>query len=320
MAGPLTQKKISVVVPCYRDEDNIHELLRRLQSTLERVAPNYEIIYINDNSPGNAREILDEVAKQDPRVTVIHHSRNFGLMGVYSTGLRQAVGDAVVLMDGDLQDPPELIEQFVEKWNQGYLVAYGTAIKRKEEKALRRLGMHLFYRLWNRVAPFYIPEDSGDFSLIDRRVVDIINALPEKDRMFRGLRAWVGFPQVSVPFERAGRFAGETTQSYLSYFSFAGFAVTSFSYLPLRIISILALVATGVSILFFFFLLSLFIFDVRGPRGFMTIISLILFSSSAIFVCLSIIAEYLIRIFIEIKARPESIIGEIRNDHRGIIQ
>lgn len=313
----ITSKMISVVVPCYRDEDNILELLRRLQTTLARVTSSYEIIYVNDSSPGNAREILDEIASKDERITVIHHSRNFGLMGVYSTGLKQAVGDAVVLMDGDLQDPPEVIEQFVQRWNEGFLVVYGTAVKR-DEKLLRRLGMHLFYRLWNRISSFQIPEDAGDFSLVDRRVVDVINAMPEKDRMFRGLRAWVGFPQVSVPFERAGRFAGETTQSYLSYFSFAGFAITSFSYLPLRIISVLALCATGVAILFFLFLLSLFLFDIRGPRGFMTIISLILFSSSAMFICLSIISEYLIRIFIEVKSRPESLIGDIRNNHRSL--
>lgn len=319
--APLTRKMVSIVVPCYRDAENIHELMRRLTLVMERVAPNYEVIYVNDASPDNAEEILNELARTNPKVTVIHHSRNFRLMGVYNTGLRQAIGDAVVLMDGDLQDPPEVIEEFVRKWVEGYLVVYGQAAKRKE-KVLRKIGMYFFYRIWDRISDIKIPPDAGDFSLIDRKVVDILNSMPEKDRLFRGLRAWVGFPQTAVKFVRDARFAGETTQSYLSYFSFAGFAITSFSYFPLRMVTMVALSAIGFCGLAFFLIGTSFLLGIgpRPPTGTLTILGLLLVLSTAILSCLAAIAEYLIRIYIEVKNRPSSLPREILNDHRGSLR
>jgi dolichol-phosphate mannosyltransferase len=171
--------------------------------------------------------------------------------------------------------------------------------------------MKAFYRLWNKISPFSIPHDAGDFSLIDRKVVDILNTLPEKDRMFRGLRAWVGFPQIAVPFTRAERFAGQSTQSYLSYFSFAGFAISSFSYFPLRLVTMVAGGFVAFNILFFLLLLGLYFIGVRGPKGYMMLISVVLILGTVTLCCLAIISEYLIRIYLEVKGRPPAIIGRV---------
>src|SRR3989339_1226428 len=206
----LTKKKISVVAIAYRDEGNIAELYRRLTQTLRTITPNYEIIYVNDASPDKSQEILEKLAKKDKKLTVILHSRNFGAQNAFTTGMKQANGDAVVIMDGDLQDPPQLIEKFVEKWLKGFDVVYG--IRRKREKSMGRMWesiYHLFYVIFNRLSYVKVPLDVGDFSLMDRRVVDHLNALPENDRFIRGLRAWVGFSQTGVPYTRPERFSGQ---------------------------------------------------------------------------------------------------------------
>lgn len=311
----LTGKMISVVVPTYRDAEFINEMVSRLETVLSKITPKYEIIYVNDQSPDNSAEILNVIARQNKRVTVIHHSRNYGLMGVFTTGMRHAVGDAVVIMDGDLQDPPEVIEQFVAEWVKGPLVVYGFRYKR-EETLLRRAGYFVFYRLWNKIANISIPKDAGDFSLMDRKVVDIINSLPEKDRFIRGLRAWVGFPQVGVPYFRPKRAVGLSTQSLYNYFSWSSVAITSFSFFPLRVVTITTVGFSFVLFIYFLVNLVLYFMGIKGPKGFMTLISLNLLTTTLILICLSIIAEYLIRIYIETKQRPASVVGEILNDHR----
>ncbi len=313
--APLTDKMLSVVVPCYRDELNIRELYARLSATLQRITSSYEIIYVNDASPDNAGAVLDELAKGDPRLTVIHHARNFGLMNVYTLGMKQAIGAAVVLMDGDLEDPPELIEEFARQWLAGYLVVYGIH-KERDVSWLKSRAFIAFYRTWNYLSDIRIPVDAGDFSLMDRKVVDIINDLPEKDRFLRGLRAWVGFPQIGVNFKRDKRFAGKSTQSYRSYFSWAILAITSFSTAPLRFVSIIAASTTVLSIANLVVLVALYFANVRGPRGWLTMIAVILALASVAFICLAIIAEYLTRIYKEVKQRPTSLVAEMRNDHR----
>ena len=207
----LTKKKISVVPIAYRDEGNIEELYCRLTAVLKKVTPNYEIIYVNDASPDRSKEILERLAKKDDHLIVILHSRNFGAQNAFSTGMKYATGEAVVIMDGDLQDPPELIEKFVKKWLEGYDVAYGS--RRKREKSLGKLWeqiYHLFYVIFSKLSYVKVPQDAGDFSLMDRKVVDAINALSEKDRFIRGLRAWVGYKQIGVDYVRPERFSGTT--------------------------------------------------------------------------------------------------------------
>jgi dolichol-phosphate mannosyltransferase len=310
----LTDKKISVVVVCYRDSGSIRELFRRLKEALLRITPHYEIVYVNDASPDDSEEVLRDLAKKEPNLTVLTHARNFGAQIAFTSGMYQAEGDAVVIMDGDLQDPPELIVDFAKKWIEGFEVVYGIRAKRAEVW-WRRLGYKAFYRLMNKFASFDIPLDAGEFSLMDRKVVDVILACKERNRLIRGLRAYAGFRQTGIPFARPPRFSGETTQSFVHYVNWALKGVISFSDKPLKLISLLSFCITllaGFGIVFY--LISFFFGPT--PSGFMTLLMSILFLGAVQLLSLSIIAEYLAQIFEEIKMRPINIIKTILNDRR----
>ena len=311
----LTGKSISVVVACYRDAGSVHEMYRRLTAVLREITPCYEIIYVNDNSPDNALELLAEIAERDPRLTVITHSRNFGSQMAFTSGMQQSTGDAVILMDGDLQDPPEVIPALVAEWTKGFEVVYGVR-ERRRENALKELARKVFYRLYRHLSYLQMPLDAGDFSIMSRCVVDSILQMPERDRFLRGLRTWVGFRQTGVPYVRPERFAGESTNSMLDNLRWARRGIFSFSYQPLELISLLAFAATvmtGVAILFY----ALFYFLIpQSPRGFLTILVAVLFLGAVQLFSLSIIAEYLGRIFEEVKQRPRYIVREIRNDRK----
>src|SRR3954467_10564230 len=206
--------KITAVIACYRDAPAVPIMHERLVKAFASIGSDYEIIFVNDGSPDNAREVLTELAARDPKVVVINHARAFGSQSAFTSGMRIATGDAVVLLDGDLQDPPELIESFVERWEEGTDVVCGVRTKRQASLFLRA-GYKLFYRLFRASSYVPIPVDAGDFSLIDRRVVDALNALPENNRFLRGLRAWVGFRQVGVSYNRPERMFGRTTNSFI---------------------------------------------------------------------------------------------------------
>ncbi len=315
----LTNKRISVVPIAYKDEGNIPELHKRLTIVLRQVTPNYEIIYVNDASPDKSQEILKKLAKIDKHLTVILHSRNFGAQSAFSTGMKYATGDAVVIMDGDLQDPPSLIVEFVKKWLAGYQVVYG--VRRKRERSLGRFWesiYHGFYVVFNKLSYIKVPLDAGDFSLMDREVVDQINALPEKDRFIRGLRAWVGFTQIGVKYVRPERFSGTgvSTNSIIKGTQWARKAVFSFSYAPLEWIFYLALISVLISLLAAATYLIIYIINPAAPRGFMTTLFAVLFVGSIQLISLAIISEYLRRIFEEVKARPHAIIRSIINPKR----
>lgn len=315
----LTRKKISVVPIAYRDEGNIKELYRRTAYVLKKITPNYEIVYVNDGSPDRSEEILRELAKKDKRLMVVLHSRNFGAQNAFTTGMRLATGDAVVIMDGDLQDPPELIEAFVKRWLDGYAVVYG--VRRKREKSMGPVWQfiyHIFYVIFNKLSYIKVPLDTGDFSLMDRKVVDHINSLPEKDRFIRGLRAWVGYKQIGVSYVRPERFwgAGVSTTSLLRGLQWARRAIFSFSYAPLEWVFYAAILSVFVSLLAIFFYTALYFIKPDAPKGFLTILVAVLFIGSVQLVVLSFVSEYLRRIFEEVKSRPTSIVKEIINDHR----
>lgn len=310
----LTKKKISVVPIAYRDEGNVEELYRRLTLNLKEITPNYEIIYVNDASPDRCQEILERLAKKDNRLTVILHSRNFGAQNAFTTGMKYATGDAVVIMDGDLQDPPELIEKFVEKWLQGYDVVYGT--RRKREKSMSKFWeqtYHLFYVIFSRLSYVRVPLDAGDFSLMDRKVVDAINALPEKDRFIRGLRAWVGFKQLGIGYVRPERFSGKgvSTNSLLKGLKWARRAIFSFSYEPLEWVFLLAGFCVIASILAIVIYVAFFFLIPDAPKGFLTLLIAVLFLGTVQLVVLAIVSEYIRRIFEEVKARPTAITQKI---------
>jgi polyisoprenyl-phosphate glycosyltransferase len=311
----LTDKLISVVVACYRDAGNVREMYSRLTSVLPQVTANYEIIFVNDNSPDNAEELLLEIASHDAHVTVISHSRNFGSQMAFTSGMRQSLGDAVILMDGDLQDPPETIPVLIAEWAKGYDVVYGVR-EQRQENPLMEGARKLFYRLYRRLSYIDVPVDAGDFSVMSRRVVDAMLQMPERDRFLRGLRSWVGFRQTGVPYVRAARFAGESTNSLLENVRWAKRGIFSFSYRPLELISLMALMVTflaGAAIVIYFIL---YFVIPNAPRGYLTLLVAILLLGAVQLFSLSIIAEYLGRVFEEVKQRPQFIVRSIANDHR----
>ncbi len=308
---------LSAVVVCYRDEGNIRPLYERLSAVLQSITPCYEIIYVNDASPDDSELILHDLAEKDERLTVINQSRNFGAQAAFTAGMVQAIGDAVILLDGDLQDPPELIVDFVKKWHEGFDIVYG--IRRKRERSMGRLNewlYHQFYVLFNKMSYVKMPLDAGEFSLIDRKAVDWMNALPERDRLMRGLRAWVGFAQIGVEYVRPERHWGKSTNSFFKNLRWARKAIFSFSYVPLEWVSYLAATVTLLSGLGMLFYIATFFFVPGVPRGTTTIFVLVLFLGSVQLLSISIIAEYIGRIFEETKQRPRYIIREIINDHR----
>lgn len=313
----LTNKKLSIVVVCYRDEGNIREMYRRLSLVVPKITPDYEIIYVNDASPDNSYEILSELAGKDRRLTVITHSRNFGAQAGFTSGMIQSLGGAVVIMDGDLQDPPEIIEEMVKKWLEGFDVVYGVRRKREASMGMMmELFYHLFYVTFDKLSYIRVPRDAGEFSLMDRKVVDWINLLPERDRLIRGLRAWVGFKQTGVEYVRPERFWGKSTNSLFKNLKWAKKAIFSFSYVPLELISQIAFFTFLISLAAIVFYAVFYFIKPDAPKGFLTITIISLFLGSVQLLSLSIIGEYIGRMFEETKGRPRFIVRDIVNNHR----
>ncbi len=305
--------KLSAVIAVYRDGPAIPYMYSRLKNVFEKLDVDYEIIFVNDCSPDNARDVLAELAEQDKNVVVINHSRNFGSQNAFTSGMKIATGDAVIQLDGDLQDPPEMIEPFFHKWQEGYAVVYGIRVKR-EAPALMQFAYKSFYRLFKAVSYVNIPLDAGDFSLIDRQVVDVLNALPENNRFLRGLRAWAGFQQIGVPYVRPERMFGRTTNSFLKNVGWAKKAIFSFSYVPLSAISWLALLTVAIAVIGSVVQITLrLLFPWMSPSGFTTLIVLILFLGGIQLLCLAIIGSYLEHIYDEVKRRPPFVVESILN-------
>jgi glycosyltransferase involved in cell wall biosynthesis len=316
MPETATKPKLSAIVTVYMDALAVPHMYKRLVDVFQKMDVGCEIIFVNDGSPDNAREVLAQLAQQDSRVVVINHTRNFGSQNSFTSGMKIATGDAVILLDGDLQDPPELIEAFYEKWREGYQVVYGERIKR-EASATMQFFYKSFYRVFQKVAYVHIPLDAGDFSLLDRCVVDALNSLPENNRFMRGLRAWVGYKQTGVPYVRPERMFGRTTNSLLKNFAWAQKAIFSFSYMPLDIITWLALATVLLAMLGIVVQVTLrLLFPTIAPSGFTTLIILILFMGGIQLLCLSIIGSYLSHIYDEVKRRPPFLVESILNDPR----
>lgn len=305
----MLNKMLSIVIPCFNEEDNIYEIYQRLTKILQVIIKNYEIIFIDNGSSDDSINILKNLVQKDSHVIAISYSRNFGVYGAYSGGLKYAKGNAVICIDCDLQDPPDLIPKMVEKWQEGYEIVYGIRKKRKGS-ILRIALVKIYYRVLNKLSYINVPLDAGDFSLIDRKVVDIINKMPEHMRYLKGLRAWVGFKQFGIKYERENRLFGKTKFSLIDYFRLGFESIISFSYKPLELISYLAIgvvILTAIGILVY---LLNFIFFPDIPRGFMTLILVSLFLGGIQLLCLSIIGQYLVNIFEEAKNRPHYIVKE----------
>lgn len=307
------RRKISAVIACYRDAPAVPQMHERLTAVFTKLDVDYEIIFVNDASPDNAREVLAELAGRDPHVVVINHTRNFGSQSAFTSGMRLATGDGVVLLDGDLQDPPELIEKFHEKWVEGYEVVYGVRVKREASRFLQ-VAYKAFYWLFRRASYIAIPVDAGDFALLDRRVVEAMNELPETNRFLRGLRAWVGFKQTGVDYVRPERVFGVTTNSLRKNLGWARKAILSFSYAPLDFITLLAVTICGISaVLIVFQILARVFAPQLVPTGITTVIVLILFMGGIQLLCLSIIGSYLAHLYDEVKRRPSYIRESVIN-------
>ncbi|MBS1988030.1 glycosyltransferase family 2 protein [Candidatus Dependentiae bacterium] len=304
-------KKISIIVACYNEASNIEEMHERVSKVMKSLPTyDYELVLIDNASTDNSLVIFNKIVAQDDKVHVLLMSRNFGSnQPSLLAGMRYAHGDCTIALDGDLQDPPELIPEFIKKWEEGFNVVYGIRKKRKGS-ILRRIGYTCFYRIFKWLSYLDIPLDAGDTCLIDRKVLNIINSLPEKDLYIRGLRTWAGFKQTGLEYVREDRAGGRSSNSFFANFSWVKKAIVNFSYKPLEFISRLAIIAVCITIIAAFFYLYCH-FRYGAPQGFSTLLMVMFIFGSIQMLALSIIGEYLIRIFQEVKARPPYLIGEV---------
>jgi dolichol-phosphate mannosyltransferase len=283
----------------------------RLTKAFHQLKIDYEIIFVNDGSPDNTEDILKKIVDKDPHTIAVNHSRNFSSQMAFTSGMDIATGDAIVFLDGDLQDPPEMIEKFYQKWVEGFDVVYGIRNKR-EAPLLMQYAYKLFYRIFHKISYISIPLDAGDFSLIDRKVVDVLKTFPERDRFLRGLRAWAGFKQTGVPYTRPERMFGKTTNNLYKNFNWATKGIFSFSYVPLQIMTIISL---AVFVLAFLSMILQIILKIvmpdSAPKGTTTILIAVLFIGSIQLLGISILGEYIGKIFEEVKQRPKYIVKSI---------
>ncbi|MGA8554212.1 MAG: glycosyltransferase family 2 protein [Candidatus Acidiferrales bacterium] len=302
---------LSVVVPCYNEESVISETHRRLTETLSRIpAIEFEVLYIDDGSRDSTLAILRALQQADQRVRVVVLSRNFGHQVAVTAGLEHVSGDATVVIDADLQDPPEVILEMIDCWRNGVDVAYGVRSEREGETAFKLLTAKVFYRLINWFSDVSIPLDTGDFRLMDQRVVNALLAMPERDRFVRGMVAWVGYRQEPVYYRRAARLAGETKYPVMRMLRFATDGIFSFSYVPLRLAAYTGFVASGLAILGILYAVALRLFTNVWVTGWTLLFISMLFLGGVQLLFLGVIGEYLGRIYGEVKRRPLYLVGE----------
>jgi polyisoprenyl-phosphate glycosyltransferase len=301
---------VSVAIPVYNEEAVVPELLCRVRAVLDGIPGGpHQIVVVDDGSSDHTWELLEAAAKKDPRLVVVELSRNFGHQTALAAALDYVSGDVAVLMDGDLQDPPEAIPVLVEKYRQGYDVVYVQRVNRKEAWWLRAC-YYVFYRLLAALSSIRLPLDAGDFSLMSSRVIDEIRKMPERHRYIRGMRTWVGFRQIGVPLERAARRAGRTKYSPLSLLKLASDGIFAFSIVPLRAAAMFGAAATVLSVLYSFYALYVK-FWLRAPQGFTALILTITFLSGINLFFLGIIGEYVGRVYEEAKGRPHYVVRKL---------
>jgi polyisoprenyl-phosphate glycosyltransferase len=305
-----TPKLLSVVAPVYNEAELIEEFVAR---TLGAVADYvFELVLVNDGSSDRTPELLDQIAAQDPRVRVIHLSRNFGHQAALTAGLEHATGDAVAMLDADLQDPPELIGEMVAQWSQGSDVVYAVREQREGETAFKLATASWFYRLFDKLAQVDLEPNSGDFRLLDRRALNALLEMTERSRFLRGMTVWVGFRQTAVSYQRDARHAGETKYTLRRMLRFSLDAITSFSHLPLQLATYAGLLSAGVAFIAIPVVLALRLADSYLP-GFGSITIAILLLGGIQLIALGVIGEYIGRIYDEVKHRPLYIVREERN-------
>ena len=304
------KKKISLVVPMYYEEKVVQECYKRLTEVLSKIEKyDYEIIFINDGSKDKTLEILEEIAKKDFKVKILSFTRNFGHQAAVTAGLKYVSGDAIVIIDADLQDPPELIPDMLKYWEQGNQVIYGKRKSRKGESTFKLLTAKMFYKTLNALSDVEIPKDTGDFRLVDREVVDVINQLPEHNKFLRGLFSWVGFKQIAYEYERKERFAGKTKYPLKKMLKLASDGIISFSTKPLKILGGLGLISIFISFAIMIYAIISYIFKLNElSAGWTSLMITITFFAGVQLLSIWIISEYVARIYDESKQRPQYII------------
>ncbi|MFH1659360.1 MAG: glycosyltransferase family 2 protein [Pseudomonadota bacterium] len=302
---------ISVVVPAYNEEEVLPELHRRLQAVLSQLTTNYEIVYVNDGSRDRTLEIMRELKEADSHVGYVNLSRNFGKEIAMTAGLDLARGDAVVVIDADLQDPPELIPKLLEGWKEGFDVVYARRVSRAGETWLKKATARAFYRIIQRIGPVSIPEDVGDFRLMSRRAVDALKQIRERHRFMKGLFAWIGFPQKAIDYQRDARFAGVTKWNYWKLWNFAIEGITSFSIAPLKISTYAGLLVAALAFIYAIWVIYKTLIFGDPVQGYPSLMVVVLFLGGVQLVGIGLLGEYLGRMFVETKYRPLYLLDEV---------
>lgn len=306
----MSKKLISIIVPMYFEEEVANECYNRLTEVMKKSELNYELIFVNDGSTDKTLPILKEIAKNDERAKIISFSRNFGHQNAVTAGIFEATGDALVIIDADLQDPPELIPDFVAKWEEGYDVVYAKRKQRKGETWFKLLTAKCFYKFLHSMSEVEIPKDTGDFRLIDRKVAEVFKNMPERNRFIRGMMSWIGFKQYALEYERQERFAGTTKYPLKKMLKFASDGIIAFSSKPLKIISYIGCITIFFSIILLIYSLVIRIIGVNAQPGWTSIIMAISLFSGVQLLSLGIIGQYIARIYDESKNRPLYIVDE----------
>lgn len=301
---------LSLIIPCYNEEDNLNYLFVRLESVLIPLNISYEIVCINDGSKDNTLAKLIEFHQQNPLIKVINLSRNFGKEAAMTAGLDFATGKAIIPIDADLQDPPELITELLAKWREGYDVVYAVRRSREGETWLKKFTAKSFYRIIGKISSITIPANTGDYRLLDRQVVEALKKMPERNRFMKGLFSWVGFKQTAVYFNREPRKGGKTSFNYWKLWNFALDGITSFSSIPLKVWGYFGLFISTLSLIYGSFLVIKTIIVGRDVHGYASTIVVILFLGGIQLITLGVIGEYLARIYEEVKARPVYLVRE----------
>jgi glycosyltransferase involved in cell wall biosynthesis len=306
MAKPI----FTVIAPIYNEIENLPLLYARVRDVMGQTGETWELVLVDDGSKDGSTEVMRKLAAQDERVRPVIFARNFGHQIAVTAGMDYSRGDAVMIIDADLQDPPEVMLDLIKKWREGFQVVYAVRKERVGESAFKLKTAALFYRLINKLTDVKIPLDTGDFRLLDRKVVDVMNRLPEKHRFLRGMGAWVGFNQIGVEYKREARHAGVTKYPLKKMLKLAANAVTSFSYVPLQFATWLGFVAAGLSVLAIPIVIILRLTKVAQLTGQATTLIMVLFFGGVQLISLGIIGEYIGRIYDEVKGRPLYIVAE----------